>query len=67
MDKTAKMTSEQRGDYLENPPEDGPDIDKAHEVVSTKALFKAVLNSCSKNCSWAALPPCKRAFCWLLR
>lgn len=31
------MTSEERGNYLENPPEDGPDIDKAHEVISVKA------------------------------
>ncbi|KAK9865383.1 hypothetical protein WJX84_002842 [Apatococcus fuscideae] len=32
--QTARMTSAQRGDYLENPPEDGPDIDKAHEAAA---------------------------------
>ena len=36
--QTARMTSAQRGDYLENPPEDGPDIDKAHEVAGDTLL-----------------------------
>ena len=32
------MTSEERGSYLENPPEDGPDIDKAHEVIFSRPI-----------------------------
>ena len=49
MDKTAKMTSEERGDYLENPPEDGPDIDKAHEVITTEPFLTDSLQSRRKK------------------
>ena len=48
--KTADMAPQERGTYLENPPQGAPDIDKAHEVPVGWCTSKAPMGlNCDRN------------------
>ncbi len=49
--QTAVMTPEERGRFLEDPPQDAPDIDSAHEVTCPGSTFLA---GCGNSLSLSA-------------